>query len=828
MATLDMAAGASARGATCYRRVYLAAVGRRIWTASAQKLALRPSGVQLRRSRAIVPLRCFSLLVLVAFGAAAAFADSEEEAELQAVLDTTPAEVVNAQRRWADGFVDIARLHKRGDPRYKNRAARLVDELYAYGGEHPVLFSTPEDSEAQFRPSSAGAKSYFVGGDPRFPEDRGFSLSGWTGARFENADVHLLGRQALSMGTCYLQDEIGNETQLHYTLGYIRDPSGRLRINLQHFSYPYVEQESAVKNVGITQEEIRTAQRMWADGVVEIGKYYAKGWHYHERTNMFVDTTYGYDVLPVTLFRPAQAERHPFRRTRDGAISYFIGGNDDFAEDSGFALRPWTSIEFENGALLLDGELAWAVGLRVCRAADGSTSRTQYVMGYVRDSSGALRLGLHHETVPTKGRAGSEGGYEMPSDVVGEAEVERAQSAWGQAFMAIGAERSIGGDYLGRAARLVDGLYAYGSHPVFFKPAEAREDPFRSTREGAISYFVGGNRRFAEDRGVALQPWRAVRFANEAMELRGREALVIGNMFLTGPQGVQSKSTYTLGYVADDAGLLRLNLHHASFPVKVKRRRGFVPVTRRDIEAAQRRWGAGIVEMGDLAGNRTLCSRRARRFVDDLYGFVSRPSVFHATDTSEGHFRYTREGVISYLVGSSLEFPGDYGLVNEVWKQVKFDNAGGISLSGNRGQAMGNAVLTNAQGASANLEYTMSYFRDDEGKLRLDQHFLAWPTGTPDFFDAGSLVSPWMSRAASRAASGMAGGTVAAGALAVVAAGGLGFAALTGWGQMPKGVFPRGMSVPQGEQQGLVGYGYAGGPAGYSPEAYQGEADYYS
>ena len=145
-------------------------------------------------------------------------------------------------------------------------------------------------------------------------------------------------------------------------------------------------------------------------------------------------------------------------------------------------------------------------------------------------------------------------------------EITQAQQAWGEGIVAIGKVFTDGGDYSKVAEDHIDTLYAFQSGPVLFKPTKAADKQFRLTREEALSYFVAGNEKFTEDHGFAIQPWVKVRFENIATFLHGDYAVAMGNYFFTQLDGEETKVEYSFGYVKDDAGKLRINLHHSSLP----------------------------------------------------------------------------------------------------------------------------------------------------------------------------------------------------------------------------------------------------------------------
>merc|ERR1711874_847148 len=61
----------------------------------------------------------------------------------------------------------------------------------------------------------------------------------------------------------------------------------------------------------------------------------------------------------------------------------------------------------------------------------------------------------------------------------------------------------------------------------------------------ALSYFVGANTDYPEDKGFALKPWTGVRFENNGVLLEGTTALAQGNYFFTDTDGKETKVEYT-------------------------------------------------------------------------------------------------------------------------------------------------------------------------------------------------------------------------------------------------------------------------------------------
>lgn len=144
-------------------------------------------------------------------------------------------------------------------------------------------------------------------------------------------------------------------------------------------------------------------------------------------------------------------------------------------------------------------------------------------------------------------------------------DVEKAQQAWGDGIVAIAAAHSSGMEYVETARNHIQSLYAYDIGPVLFKPTMAVKEQFRSTFEGALSYFVASNGECPEDKGFAIKNWKKVRFENENIIINGTTAIAMGNYFFTDLDGNEAKVEYTFGYKLSNNSL-KIDLHHSSFP----------------------------------------------------------------------------------------------------------------------------------------------------------------------------------------------------------------------------------------------------------------------
>jgi hypothetical protein len=147
-------------------------------------------------------------------------------------------------------------------------------------------------------------------------------------------------------------------------------------------------------------------------------------------------------------------------------------------------------------------------------------------------------------------------------------EVLAAQKAWGNALVKIGSLKSNMVLCEKEAKIQIKKLYAVNEKEILFKPTKAAEIQFRLTLEAAKSYFIGGNEKFPEDNGFALQPWIKVRFENAGFILEENRAIAMGNYYFTDLNGDETKVEYTFGYIKTGKGL-KIDLHHSSMPYSI-------------------------------------------------------------------------------------------------------------------------------------------------------------------------------------------------------------------------------------------------------------------
>lgn len=153
--------------------------------------------------------------------------------------------------------------------------------------------------------------------------------------------------------------------------------------------------------------------------------------------------------------------------------------------------------------------------------------------------------------------------------LITETDLAQARKNWGDGLIAIAkayeADKIDGASAV--AESVLDAAYGYNLGPVLFKPTMANgEKTFRTTREGALSYFVGHNADYPLDSGFGIKGWREVESQTAAHFINGDVAMWMGWVTMIDKDGAITKVDKSWGYKKDADGILRIVLHHSSLP----------------------------------------------------------------------------------------------------------------------------------------------------------------------------------------------------------------------------------------------------------------------
>ena len=155
----------------------------------------------------------------------------------------------------------------------------------------------------------------------------------------------------------------------------------------------------------ITEARLKDARNLWGEALVAISLAFDEEGldAARQRANEALDVAYGYHLGPV-LFKPTMAGgEQTFRTTRAGALSYFIGHNEEFPQDDGFGLKSWRQVVSSAGTAFIEGDVALWMGNVTFTNNRGEQTVVDKSWGYKQDAEGRLRIVLHHSSLPYEG-----------------------------------------------------------------------------------------------------------------------------------------------------------------------------------------------------------------------------------------------------------------------------------------------------------------------------------------------------------------------------------------------------------------------------------------
>jgi len=154
--------------------------------------------------------------------------------------------------------------------------------------------------------------------------------------------------------------------------------------------------------MSITEADLEAARVAWGEALIAIAKAFEADGIKGARAvaEGVLDAAYGYNLGDV-LFKPTLASgEKTFRPTRKGALSYFVGHDDDFPLDGGFGIKGWRTVSSQTAASFIEGDVAMWMGWVTMTDKDGQVTKVDKSWGYKKDSDGTMRIVLHHSSLP--------------------------------------------------------------------------------------------------------------------------------------------------------------------------------------------------------------------------------------------------------------------------------------------------------------------------------------------------------------------------------------------------------------------------------------------
>lgn len=148
----------------------------------------------------------------------------------------------------------------------------------------------------------------------------------------------------------------------------------------------------------ITEPHVHEAQADWAAAIIEIGAQPTPQDSKVMAENYTV-ILYACNTTGV-VFKPTLARDPQFRDTFTGALSYFVGQDPNFPQDTGFALDAWINITFMNVKIILLEDVAVAGGLYYFENAEGDYTIADYTFLHTQVNNDTHKTSAQHSSLP--------------------------------------------------------------------------------------------------------------------------------------------------------------------------------------------------------------------------------------------------------------------------------------------------------------------------------------------------------------------------------------------------------------------------------------------
>ena len=148
----------------------------------------------------------------------------------------------------------------------------------------------------------------------------------------------------------------------------------------------------------MSNKEILDLQKEWGDGIINIGESYRNGEDYIKEAKDFITRLYSYETESA-LFKPTLASDFQFRLDKISALSYFVGSNQDFPEDQGFAIKEWNKVSWENVGIKIMEDCAICIGNYYFGKKNEEDLKIEYSIG-LKKIQGVLKIILHDSHLP--------------------------------------------------------------------------------------------------------------------------------------------------------------------------------------------------------------------------------------------------------------------------------------------------------------------------------------------------------------------------------------------------------------------------------------------
>ena len=142
---------------------------------------------------------------------------------------------------------------------------------------------------------------------------------------------------------------------------------------------------------------------------------------------------------------------------------------------------------------------------------------------------------------------------------INETDVKLFVDSWKQGVLDIKNVYDNKGDYQEQASKFLKTHYLFETESVLFKPTLTREEIFRNSFDGALSYFIGGD--IDEDKGFAIQEWESIDIDQINILIEDKLIIAMGVLSFQTNEVLEVAFTFIL---RESDSNLKIKVHHSS------------------------------------------------------------------------------------------------------------------------------------------------------------------------------------------------------------------------------------------------------------------------
>jgi len=143
-------------------------------------------------------------------------------------------------------------------------------------------------------------------------------------------------------------------------------------------------------------------------------------------------------------------------------------------------------------------------------------------------------------------------------------------------------------------------------------------------------------------------------------------------------------------------------------------------ITIEEVLDFQKRWGEGIIMIGNLYRDNKNYHEIALEFIDMNYAYDCFDVLFKPTLATDTPFRLDKISALSYFIGENIDYPEDNGFALKGWNNIRWENVG-VNIIDDSVVCMGHYFFSKKDENELMVEFSL-VLRKFDGFLKIVLH----------------------------------------------------------------------------------------------------------